>query len=902
MLRDVTEQKKASLQDLFTFCQTILKPGTIHEVRALFDSDDPRFLPSWRAGLYDNPHALARAAHAATWAGALAVYCTPNPATTHLRSRVENPLRLKRIRKGDGLTDAHISERTCLLIDIDPIKPDAGISSSDEEVQHALMLMHQIGDDLVVEGWPEPVRAFSGNGAHLIFRIDLANDEGGYQLVKDVLKALAEKYNTERCSVDLAVSNAARLWKLPGTWARKGIDDVEGDPSLDLPPRPHRLAQLLAAPENWASFVVSERMLREFVPEPEPAPTPKKTAPSSSSSSTSGDYAVLREIMQRDLSWVDEALAAITPDVPRNDWLMVGRALQVLFGDSAVSTWDQWSSSGQNYQGTKDIEYNWGRLPGEGVEADEAVRIILGMAKPAWVWKDWYRRQNPTPRPPATPPSSAPTLPTSTDTYGLPPYEIDGEELGVITSALSRQLATPGPDDNIVLPRTLDDTLHVWSRETGLWTPIGEGDVSRVLESWQGKVVIGWKKGKEGEEPEPRMFRGKKASRSVHNELLTRCHWQGDSERPTIVTLHREALRFDTRTRQLVREPLTPDHLAQHGHAHSYDEIMSADAPQWRAYLHRLFEGSEDQELRVQYLRRWIACAVFGASVQVQAPCLILKGKGGSGKSTLVKIVEMLMPKGSVSSIAPHEWANEQSRANLAGSLLNIQGELGTNAHLHHVALIKAIVFGDPVTAKVVFRPPITFRPRAAHLWAGNGLPNIPGADEALWKRFHLLEVTGTPIRDTKEVNTSFAEDLIDTELAGILGDLARAMSEVGEDWHKDGYSKGLPLLESSEEEMEQWKSRADAVSRWVHECCTYDPSLPASRSPKVRELYHHYCAWCRGDSHGYGTGFAPGSEGTFMERLERHFALKTRSRYPHAVGAVYTAPEPSVPPIGFDS
>ncbi|GAI49189.1 unnamed protein product, partial [marine sediment metagenome] len=51
--------------------------------------------------------------------------------------------------------------------------------------------------------------------------------------------ALATRFDDDAVSIDPGVFNAARIWKLPGTLARKGDS---------TPDRPHRLATLLEVP------------------------------------------------------------------------------------------------------------------------------------------------------------------------------------------------------------------------------------------------------------------------------------------------------------------------------------------------------------------------------------------------------------------------------------------------------------------------------------------------------------------------------------------------------------------------------------------------------------------------------------------------------------------------------
>jgi hypothetical protein len=105
----------------------------------------------------------------------------------------------------------------------------------------------------------------SGNGGHLLYRIDLPADDGG--LVQRCLEALAARFDDGTVTVDQKVFNPARIWKLYGTTAGKG--DVEAAAIG----RPHRMARILRAPEVPA--VVPCEML-EALAARAPAPPPRK--------------------------------------------------------------------------------------------------------------------------------------------------------------------------------------------------------------------------------------------------------------------------------------------------------------------------------------------------------------------------------------------------------------------------------------------------------------------------------------------------------------------------------------------------------------------------------------------------------------------------------------------------
>src|ERR1700722_12980162 len=107
----------------------------------------------------------------------------------------------------------------------------------------------------------------SGNGAYLLYRIALANDNAARDLIKSVLEALAALFDDEHVSVDRTMFNAARIARIPGTVNRKG------DNILD---RQHKLAQILEVP--FAIEVVTPEQLADvaaLLPQPERAPMEK---------------------------------------------------------------------------------------------------------------------------------------------------------------------------------------------------------------------------------------------------------------------------------------------------------------------------------------------------------------------------------------------------------------------------------------------------------------------------------------------------------------------------------------------------------------------------------------------------------------------------------------------------
>lgn len=209
--------------------RAILEPGQVTELRALdaVTREDRR--PHIESGYFDDPDKLVEAA--ATIISAKGIYFIPNVVKPALLSRAVN--RIRPAWKEPTTSDHDIERRRWLLVDIDADRP-AGISSSDTEHAAAIELAFRIRAELAQEGWPVPIVADSGNGAHLLYRVDLpAADE---KRVERCLAGLAARFNGNGQKVDETVFNPARIWKLYGTLAAKGDS---------TPERPHRVARIL---------------------------------------------------------------------------------------------------------------------------------------------------------------------------------------------------------------------------------------------------------------------------------------------------------------------------------------------------------------------------------------------------------------------------------------------------------------------------------------------------------------------------------------------------------------------------------------------------------------------------------------------------------------------------------
>ena len=222
-------------EEIMRACSLLMEPGSVHEVR--IPKAGRRGTIS---GYFDDRERLADAILSidGTVSG---VYLTMNPCRPALLARAAN-----RLQDHAKVTtaDKDIIRRRWLLLDFDPIRP-TGISSTNHEHGRAFSAALGAWDDLRGMSFPDPIVADSGNGAHLLYRVDFPNDSDATELIRGILAGVAASCAPDDVDVDLTVYNAARICKLYGTLACKGDS---------TPERPHRRARLLEIPDQISAL------------------------------------------------------------------------------------------------------------------------------------------------------------------------------------------------------------------------------------------------------------------------------------------------------------------------------------------------------------------------------------------------------------------------------------------------------------------------------------------------------------------------------------------------------------------------------------------------------------------------------------------------------------------------
>jgi hypothetical protein len=218
-------------------------PGEVVEVRIVkiygkSDAWGGAFAKGTVSGYFDNHEEFCKAVQKADKFPHEGIYFTLQKIDPRLIGRAFN-----RLRPSDKTTsDSDVIAYRWLPIDLDPVRP-SGISSSDKELYEALVLREVVAEWVISElKFPNPIKAMSGNGGHLLFRLpDLPANKETHDFIKKTLDGLAQRFDTDQVKIDTSVHNPARIWKLYGTTARKGDQVPQGH---NREARPFRMAYI----------------------------------------------------------------------------------------------------------------------------------------------------------------------------------------------------------------------------------------------------------------------------------------------------------------------------------------------------------------------------------------------------------------------------------------------------------------------------------------------------------------------------------------------------------------------------------------------------------------------------------------------------------------------------------
>lgn len=831
----------------------LFSPGQVAELRILGVGGKDKVTAS---GWFNDYDKLADAAiQYDTHRKPAGIYVTLNPVHDACLARANNHA----VDYAKPTTsDRDILRRYWLPIDIDPVRP-AGVSSADPELGAARDLARDVANWLEQSlGWPRMLRGFSGNGIHLLPRINLPNTKEAQDLISDALKALDLRFSTAENKIDIANHNASRIWKLYGTMARKG------EP---LDTRPHRRSRLFTLDGILPTFrdleIVTEDQLRELISIGKQIAArsavfvPKKSIPTDAeeywnNAPGPGDFAVdLDAFVERtgipiakreafDRTGVRYTLEhCIFNSGHIGTSVVIGRNprgslfYKCQHDSCATKQWrdvrDHFKAMGIGLEGARGTQSTGpagqptpafstspatsSDVPGPSgggdrsaaTTAGEGTDVVTGPAGPAGSVKP-SRRKKGDPDPWSLAKALIDEEMTDSDT-GQVTYRRHRETFYSYDRARRCYRSVPNDSIRVQVTRFLGDRIEeVTARK-----------VSDVIQSAAALLTT------------PHEIDLPCISK-VNPE--TRC-CSSDPTRRNRITLRNGILDLDQilAGRSIAESilPHTPEWFSTN--ALPFDCPITDEqslCPEWDAFLEDIFSDPEtgipDCE-RIGLLQEAFGFCFLPKS-RIEA-FFIFTGIGRNGKSTTFNILTSILGIENICSLSMEHLTDPTFSVELDGKMANICADL---SELHRVeeGMLKKIVSGDLVTGRRLYRSPLQFRNRARLFFAANNLPRFTDTTIGLWRRMKVIPFDRNVTEEEQDVRL---EDRLREELPGIFWWALKGMIRL------DAQSR-FTRSSKCEIAIRNYQATCFPILLFLDECTDEDGAITAG------DLYNYYKIW----------------------------------------------------------
>jgi putative DNA primase/helicase len=288
-------------------------------------------------------------------------------------------------------------------------------------------------------------------------------------------------------------------------------------------------------------------------------------------------------------------------------------------------------------------------------------------------------------------------------------------------------------------------------------------------------------------------------------------------------------------------------------------------------------EGDDDANAKIDLLAEIAGAAALGYGPRHTAPkaAVLLGRTAENGKSQVLDLLRGLLPPGAVSSVPPSRFGDDRHIVKLVGKLLNTSDELGT-AEAIASDRFKAIITGEPLTGRDVYRPAIDFRPQAQHVFACNQLPAFHGGmDRGVIRR--LMPIVFNRTIPEKERIPNIGQRVVAEELDLVLAWAVQGAARLLERGH-------FPDLASSREALQEWAQGADPVLGWLEDRVIATALAAVGEGPprvRSRGAYDDFRCWAAGE--GYSPNSLPNIN-NFVQRVRAAGASKGIT-YKHSGG-----------------
>jgi len=300
---------------------------------------------------------------------------------------------------------------------------------------------------------------------------------------------------------------------------------------------------------------------------------------------------------------------------------------------------------------------------------------------------------------------------------------------------------------------------------------------------------------------------------------------------------------------------------------HTLPGSWHPDSPTWKegslhsTLLNGVFQGDTEEDIRdkMKLLQEVCGSSALGYATKIIQPrAVILKGERAENrKSQVLDMMRGLLPLSAISTVTATRMGDERHVLGLVGKLLNASDELSGSAAISSDTF-KAIITGEPVSGRDVYKSRVEFRPQAQHVFATNTLPSFQGGmDRGVQRRLLVVPFNCVIPKEKRieNIGKRIPEEEPDLLLAWAVEGASRLIKQ-----------HNFTIPQSSKETLNDWLFSADSVQAWFQESVILIEKNGDYPHIKTNYAYSHYKNWA--ETEGFRKEQILGING-FVQRMK---------------------------------
>ena len=279
---------------------------------------------------------------------------------------------------------------------------------------------------------------------------------------------------------------------------------------------------------------------------------------------------------------------------------------------------------------------------------------------------------------------------------------------------------------------------------------------------------------------------------------------------------------YDPVMRRMI--PHDPKYRSTNQIPYEYDPRKHPEGSTVKEWLLSICDSSEDIKMLCQF-----AGLCMNRDTR-QQKFLILNGEGGSGKSTVIRMIDRMIGAENISNISLNQLTQRFAAFGLLGKLLNSCADLEIDA-LSDVSTLKKVLGEDSLSAESKGKDAINFRSYAKLIFSTNELPIVKAEKtNGFYRRVLILTMNNVP-----PMADPYFFDQLSLSIDEFIWICVRALEKL----YQEGW---ITESQASKEAVKRLRCDSDTVEAFL----TADCVRAIEGRIKKLDLFRSYEAYCQ--------------------------------------------------------